>query len=211
MGAHGRREPAGNTLGAVLYANQAGPLVVESDWVALVEAIGRGDQAALHALYDRAHRLVFTLIMRITRNRETSEELTVDVFHDVWRRAADYDPANGTVLGWIMNQARSRAIDRLRFDQRKKRVDPYPHEPDPETALGSDVLFASDEGRQQLQAALSQLTADEKQAIESAYFGELTHAEVADALDQPLGTIKTRIRSGLQKLRVALVEKAEEP
>src|SRR5919205_4036198 len=85
-----------------------------------------GDQLALHALYERTHRVVFTLVMRITANRESAEELTLDVFHDVWRRASRYDAANGTVLGWIMNQARSRAIDRLRFDQRKKRVNPYP-------------------------------------------------------------------------------------
>src|SRR5205823_12086449 len=68
-----------------------------------------------------AHRMVFTLAMRITANRETAEELTIDVFHDIWRRAARYDPVNGTVLGWIMNQARSRAIDRLRFENRKRR------------------------------------------------------------------------------------------
>ena len=81
-----------------------------------------GDPLALHALYERTHRIVFTLIVRITHNRETAEELTVDVFHDAWRRAASYDPAGGSVVGWIMNQARSRAIDRLRFEQRKKRV-----------------------------------------------------------------------------------------
>ncbi|MGE0868373.1 MAG: sigma-70 family RNA polymerase sigma factor [Kofleriaceae bacterium] len=173
--------------------------------------MGRGDQIALHALYDRSYRLVFTLIMRITRNRETAEELTVDVFHDVWRRATGYDPANGTVVGWILNQARSRAIDRMRFENRKKRVDPYPNDPVPEAAVRSDVIAASDEARRSLRSALSQLTADEQQAIECAFFGELTHAEVAQALDQPLGTIKTRIRSGLQKLRVALVENAEEP
>ena len=71
----------------------------------------------------RTHRIVFTLMVRITNNRETAEELTLDVFHDVWRRASTYDPAGGSVVGWIMNQARSRAIDRLRFEQRKKRVD----------------------------------------------------------------------------------------
>src|SRR3546814_12221626 len=87
----------------------------------LVQSMAAGDQLALHALYERAHRPVFTLIMRITANRETAEELTIDVFHDVWRRASRYDPANGTVLGWVMNQARSRAIDRLRFASRKKR------------------------------------------------------------------------------------------
>ena len=67
--------------------------------------------------------------MRITDNRETAEELTLDVFHDVWRRASQYDAVNGPVLGWIINQARSRAIDRLRHEQRRKRVNPHPNEP----------------------------------------------------------------------------------
>lgn len=109
------------TLGDVLYADKSRPRPSEQEWVALVRSAAEGDQPALHALYERSHRLVFTLIMRITANRETAEEVTLDVFHDVWRRAAGYDPANGTVLGWIMNQARSRALDRLRFDKRKKR------------------------------------------------------------------------------------------
>src|SRR5436853_6589334 len=113
-----QRSPA--TLGDVLYAKSKA-LVPEQDWAALVQSIAAGDEYALHALYDRAHRSVFTLIMRITANREPAEELTIDVFHDVWRRASGYDAANGTVLGWIMNQARSRAIDRLRFESRKKR------------------------------------------------------------------------------------------
>src|ERR1041385_5150541 len=108
------------TLGDVLYAKSKAP-VAEQEWATLVQSIAAGDQLALHALYEMAHRIVFTLAMRITANRETAEELTVDVFHDVWRRASGYDPANGTVLGWIMNQARSRAIDRLRFENRKKR------------------------------------------------------------------------------------------
>ena len=106
----------------MLYANRERPLLLEKEWVDLVYAIAARDQSALHALYDRAHRPVFTLIMRITCSRETAEEVTLDVFHEVWRRASHYDPAGGTVLGWIMNQARSRAIDRLRFDNRKKRT-----------------------------------------------------------------------------------------
>jgi RNA polymerase sigma-70 factor, ECF subfamily len=101
-----------STLGDVLYANSKAR-VPEEDWAALVQSIASGNELALHALYERAHRPVFTLIMQITANRETAEEVTIDVFHDVWRRASRYDAANGTVLGWIMNQARSRAIDRL--------------------------------------------------------------------------------------------------
>jgi RNA polymerase sigma-70 factor (ECF subfamily) len=145
--------------------------------------------------------------MRITRNRETAEELTLDVFYDVWRRASRYDAANGTVLGWVMNQARSRAIDRLRFEQRKKRVDPDGGDPLPasEAAQAPDVL-ESRERDQALTAALAVLTPDERQAIEAAFFSGLTHAEAAARLDAPLGTVKTRIRSGLHKLRQALAE-----
>jgi hypothetical protein len=128
------------TLGDVLYARSKAP-VPEQDWGALVQSIAAGDQLALHALYERAHRMVFTLIMRITANRETAEELTIDVFHDVWRRASRYDAANGTVLGWIMNQARSRAIDRLRFDSRTKRIPGRDEQPLAEVAADPcDVL-----------------------------------------------------------------------
>ncbi len=109
------------TLGDLLYADKARARVPEQDWVELVRAIAAGDQSALRGLYERTHRLVFTLMMRITGNRQSAEELTLDVFHDVWKRGGRYDPADGTVLGWIMNQARSRAIDRVRFDRRKKR------------------------------------------------------------------------------------------
>ena len=100
------------TLGDVLYAKSKAS-VPEQDWATLVQSIAAGDPLALYALYDRAYRPVFSLIMRITAHRETAEELTIDVFLDIWRLASRYDAANGTVLGWIMNQARSRAIDRL--------------------------------------------------------------------------------------------------
>jgi RNA polymerase sigma-70 factor (ECF subfamily) len=191
------------TLGDVLYAKSKPP-VPEQDWATLVQSIAAGDELALHALYEMAHRLVFTLIMRITANRETAEELTIDVFHDVWRRASRYDPANGTVLGWIMNQARSRAIDRLRFDTRKKRSHVDDLQPLGEVAAAPIDELTLREQKDSLQAALAALTPDERQAIEATFFGELTHAEAAARLNQPLGTIKTRIRSGLHKLRQRL-------
>ena len=117
------RDSRGRTLGDVLYPDMARAVVLEADWVALVRSIAGGDQRAFQALYQQTHRIVFTLIMRIVGNRETAEEVTLDVFHDVWRRASSYDPAGGSVVGWIVNQARSRAIDRLRYDTRKKRVE----------------------------------------------------------------------------------------
>jgi len=191
------------TLGDVLYAKSKAP-VPEQDWATLVRSMAAGDQLALHTLYEMAHRMVFTLIMRITANRETAEELTIDVFHDVWRRASRYDAANGTVLGWIMNQARSRAIDRLRFESRQKRN----HGDDVPTLTEAaadprDVLELREQG-ESLRAALTALTPDERQAIEMTFFAGFTHAEAAARLNQPLGTIKTRIRSGLHKLRHTL-------
>lgn len=197
------REPS--TLGDLLYADTTKVRVSERDWVGLVQRVAGGDELALHALYERTHRLVFTLIVRIVNNRETAEELTLDVFHDVWRRAAKYDAAAGSVVGWIMNQARSRAIDRLRFEQRKKRVNTESDAPlaaGPATDPGRD--FDVREQGDRLREALSALTADERQAIETAFFAELTYQEAATRLNQPLGTIKTRIRSGLGKLRQAL-------
>jgi RNA polymerase sigma-70 factor (ECF subfamily) len=205
-----RPQSSSGTLGDVLYPNGAGAPAPESDWAALVRSTAAGDQLALHALYDRAHRVIFTLIVRITANRETAEELTLDVFYDVWRRASGYDAANGTVLGWIMNQARSRAIDRLRFEKRKKRVDLDASDPMSEidAAEPHDFLEIREQS-QALRNALAVLTADERQAIEVAFFSELTYAEVAARLNQPLGTVKTRIRSGLHKLRQALAEEAK--
>jgi RNA polymerase sigma-70 factor (ECF subfamily) len=192
------------TLGDLLYANTKA-LVTENDWVGLVDSMAAGDQVALHALYERAHRLVFTLIMRIVNNRETAEELTLDVFHDVWRGAAAYDPANGSVLGWIMNQARSRAIDRLRFDNRKKRVNAYPSTPVITTAATNpEEACRFEEEKRLLGNALEILTPEERKAIETAFFSELTYEETAVKLNQPLGTVKTRIRSGLGKLRETL-------
>jgi RNA polymerase sigma-70 factor, ECF subfamily len=203
-------EGSPSTLGQVLYANSSKVVVSEADWVALVRGVAAGDQEALYALYERAHRVVFTLSMRITANRETSEEVTVDVFHDVWRRASRYQEADGTVLGWIMNQARSRAIDRIRFEQRKKRVRPDTSGDLPATpAPNPDDLIAFEQQRQALRSALDLLTPSEREVIEAAFFSELTYAEVAERFNQPLGTVKTRIRSGLHKLRQALAQGAQ--
>jgi RNA polymerase sigma-70 factor, ECF subfamily len=195
---HPPKAPA--TLGDVLYAKSRAS-VPEQDWVRLVRSVAEGDQLALHELYEMAHRVVFTLAMRITANREIAEELTVDIFHDIWRRASDYDAAKGTVLGWIMNQARSRAIDRLRFESRKKRSgDGDPRLLAEPVADPNDVLHLREQ-ESSLRAALVVLTPDERLAIETTFFAGLTHTEAAARLNQPLGTIKTRIRSGLHKLR----------
>jgi DNA-directed RNA polymerase specialized sigma24 family protein len=115
------------TLGDLLYADKAKSRVSESEWIVLVESIASGDRFALRSLYERMHRLVFTLILRRTDDRESAEEVTLDVFHDVWRWASKYDPQCGTVVGWVMNQARSRANVWMRSEQRSRHVKPHHH------------------------------------------------------------------------------------
>jgi RNA polymerase sigma-70 factor, ECF subfamily len=211
MSARGRAsketgEPTPGTLGAVLYG-KGKATVPENEWVQLVESIAAGDELALHALYERAQRVVFTLALRITSNRRTAEELTVDVFHDIWRNASTYEPAGGTVLGWVLNRARWRAIDRLRFESRQKRLLPVDQELCHCTAPhDSEDAIALRQQTEVVRKALAVLTPHEQQAIEMAYFSGLTYGEVAERLGEPLGTVKTRIRSGLAKLRQALAE-----
>jgi RNA polymerase sigma-70 factor (ECF subfamily) len=203
-------DDASGTLGALLYADPRADAVPEQQWRELVHAVAVGDELALHALHERTHHVVFTLIMRIVQDSRTAEELVLDVFHDVWRRAASYDPGGGSVVGWILNQARSRAIDRIRYERRKKRVDP-----DPSSARDVDAdledVFEVGVQRRILLRALARLPADERVAIETTFFEGLTHVEAAARLRQPLGTVKTRIRMGLQKLRALLASAEVEP
>ena len=195
----------------MLYAEGSNGFVSEKDWVRLIESMAKGDQRALQVLYDLTHRIVFTLSVRITNNRETAEEVTLDVFHDVWRRASTYDPAGGSVLGWIMNQAQSRAIDRVRFDRRKKRVNEHADsELQPTAARGPEETCELNEQADLVRNALTALKPVEREAIAAAFFSELTYSQVAARLQQPLGTVKTRVRSALGKLRQALARTQRE-
>jgi DNA-directed RNA polymerase specialized sigma24 family protein len=146
------------TLGDLLYANNAKAPVSEKEWVGLVRSTAGGDRSALQVLYTRTHRIVFTLLVRITNNRDTAEELMGDVFHDVWCRAAGYDPAGSSVVGWIMNQARSSAIDRLRFEPRRNRIN-GDHADGPRTVTtpgGSpEVLDPSESAWEEVAAGIS--------------------------------------------------------
>jgi RNA polymerase sigma-70 factor (ECF subfamily) len=204
----GRGAAAARVLGDLLPVDETAAPVSEANWMRLVRSIAAGDQQALHLLFNRTHRLVFTLAARITRNRDRAEGITLDVFHQVWRRASQYDAAAGTVIGWIMQQARSRAIDRARFDQRKRRVAPDAMPAGSVTVAANphDAFDLREPGRR-LRDALGLLTPQERQAIEATFFAERTYEDVATQLQQPAGTVKARIRSGLEKLRQALAVK----
>jgi RNA polymerase sigma-70 factor (ECF subfamily) len=199
------------TLGDLLYADPGKSRVPETAWFAVIQAIAGQDAHALRILYERMHRLVFTVALRITESRETAEEVTLDVFHDIWRHANRYDPLAGTVVGWVMNQARSRALDRLRYEKRQKRVNPFPVDSVAATSeTSADNSVEQRDVARSLRDAIRVLTADERSAIEIAYFSGMSHVDIAARLNQPLGTIKTRIRSGLQKLRRAMRGPQEE-
>jgi len=133
------RESPQETLGCLLHADNAKGGVAEKNWVALVRSMARGDQRALHQLYERTHRLVFTLIMRITDNRQIAEELTLDTFHDVWQRAATHDVSSEPVVAWIMNRARSRASDWFLLERRKKRLNRRADDPSRPTAASDSA------------------------------------------------------------------------
>jgi RNA polymerase sigma-70 factor, ECF subfamily len=184
----GQVDPTTKTLGDVLYADRSATHVLESDWVALVKSIVTGDQLALYRLFERTNRMVFTLIMRLTNNRQAAEELTLDVFHDVWRQSSTYHPAMGSVVCWIMDQARSKAIQELR-------------KPLTLVAAARDVdgtNNATESSR--LQSALSELTPDEREIIEVLFFSELHYDELAAELEQSPET-RTRVHFAMEKLR----------
>lgn len=189
MGAH-QLQPKGSsaTLGDVLYADPTMPTESEQAWVAMLQSIATRDPTALHDLYERTHRLVYTLILRITGRAETAEELTLQVFYDIWSNATPYDAAEGTVLAWIMNQARYRAMERMHKEKRDA--------PDQTGQL-------AEQGRL-VREALEGLTQQERAAIESAYFSDLPQIYVAAQLNQRSGSFRSWLRSGVMKLRRAL-------
>lgn len=174
--------------------------------VALLTRIARQDEEALAALYDRMVGRVHGLVRRIVRNAQAAEEVTEDVFFQIWRQADRYEPGRGRAIGWILAIARTRAIDSLR------RADPALLHPDPETLTESpsiapdaphDLLSALQESTR-LHAAFGALEPLPRQLLALAFFSGLTHDEIAARCDLPLGTVKSHIRRALLTLREAL-------
>lgn len=178
----------------------------DQEWVHLIARTAQGDQAALATFYDRTSSQVFGFIYKILNNREAAEEVTLDVYTQVWRQAHTYDHTRGAPGAWLMTMARTRAIDRFRAGAAEYgRIE----------SLDAAELFASGEDtpeqdvegqerRRYVQQALSALTPEQRQAIALAYFYGLSQSEIAEKLQLPLGTVKTRMRLGMIKLREAL-------
>lgn len=168
-----------------------------------------GDATAIGALYDRHARPVYSLALRILREEADAEDLVQEVFAEIWRRASAYEPARGTVAAWLLTIARSRALDRLRARRSRPDIGAGSDEGVTSELAGQEAgpvdRLVADEDARRVRIALDTLPLLQRLAIELAYFEGLTHREIAERLEQPLGTVKTRIRVGLARLRDALV------
>lgn len=178
----------------------------EAASAALLRGVAARDPAALAALYDATSSQVYGLALRILREREAAEEVTLDVYLHVWQNAGTYAAARGSVGAWLHTLARSRAIDRLRARARQAArhapLDLVAGLEDP--ALGPEAEVVAKDSAGRLRHALRELPAAQRRAIAAAYFGGLSYSEVALALGEPEGTVKTRIRTGLSALRASL-------
>lgn len=169
----------------------------------LLALIVRRQEVALGALYDRYGRLVYTIALRITGDRQTAEEVVQDVFQNVWQAAATFQPGIGTASSWMMGIARHRAIDAIRSKRERARAREQELDTNwPTTEDQSlDREVAQRLLRDTVRQALQTLPTNQRQAIELAYYGGMTRSEIASELGEPLGTVKTRLRLGLLKLR----------
>jgi RNA polymerase sigma-70 factor (ECF subfamily) len=171
--------------------------------VELLQRIGQKDQSALSALYDRYHKILFSFAYRILLSREETEEVVADVFVQVWRTAQTYDPKKAKVDTWLFMLTRSRALDRLRRQSKGKKEQKIAQAmPTATPSLEHELLIQDRIDR--VKQALAQLPPEQRQVLEMAYFDGLTHLEIALKINVPLGTIKTRIRLGIIKLKQIL-------
>jgi RNA polymerase sigma-70 factor (ECF subfamily) len=175
-------------------------------WEDLVARTARGDHDALAALYDGTCTLVHSLVVRIVGDHHIAEEVTADVYLQVWRQAERYDPERGSPLAWLMMIARSRGLDRVRA----RAAEPRHMEPLavvmslPSAMPDPEETSALSQRRRAVGQALETLPLEQREVIELAYFGGLSHSEIAARLAQPLGTVKTRVRVGMIRLRQEL-------
>lgn len=170
----------------------------------MLQAVGRRDVAAFQAFHKKFNGLLYATIYRVLNDHQDTEDIMQEVLVQVWQKAHLYEPAKGKPLTWVTTMARNRAIDRIRAKQRRSRLnDDFEHETKPlQPEFGDDTsdLVTSNEDDKVVQSAVLELTPDQREAIQLAYFGGLTQSEIAEKLKEPLGTVKARIRRGVQRL-----------
>jgi RNA polymerase sigma-70 factor, ECF subfamily len=173
---------------------------------ALIEQLLQRDMRAFEQLYDRHCRLVYGLVYRIVQQAGTAEEIVQDVFLQLWRNASRYEPSRGPFLPWLLTMARNRALDNLRLKSERQRRREDQAEELPSVTSVPQFEKELDEKRraERVRELMTSLQPQQKRAIELAYFEGLTHTEIADALKEPLGTVKSWIRNGLLRIREGL-------
>jgi RNA polymerase sigma-70 factor, ECF subfamily len=181
----------------------------QAEDVSCLRRVASGDQGGAAALYDRHARPLYSLILRIIGDETEAEDVLQDVFAQAFRQATRYDASRGAVAAWLLTMARSRAIDRVRarrtrLDMRTREAQTLDDMPDARPDAASAML--DEEQSRLVRQALGDLPLLQRIAIELAYYEGLSHTEIAERLEQPLGTVKTRIRLGLLKLRDVLTE-----
>jgi RNA polymerase sigma-70 factor (ECF subfamily) len=177
----------------------------------LIARAAQGEERAIGLLYDRYGPVLYAVAYRIVGQRADAEEVVVEAFAQAWRDAPRFDAGRGSVAGWLTMIARSRALDMVRASSRRDRITASaaadrPDAPPAMSEFRSDPGGAldHDERRRQVRQALETLSPPQRQAIELAYFEGLSQSEIAERLQEPLGTVKTRVRLGMQKLRECL-------
>jgi RNA polymerase sigma-70 factor (ECF subfamily) len=175
--------------------------------VALIRRVCEADEAALGALYDRWNRSVFSLVLQVLKDPDEAEDIVEETFWQAWRKAPSYEPSRGAVSTWLLTIARRKALDRLRARARQREesldettgfVSLASSEPDP------SQLAEGAERRADLAAALKELPMEQRRVLELGYFSGMSQSEIAEAIGEPLGTVKTRMRLAMQKLREPL-------
>ena len=191
-------------------ASTASELLAAAD-AALIRRMALGDESAVGPLYDRYGQVLYALAYRIVGLQADAEEVVAEVFAQAWREAARFDAARGSVGAWLATIGRSRALDMVRARSRRIRITDMAAQSEPDSSPGMsrpqpDPMAQAEtaERRRQVAAALETLAPPQREAIELAYFEGLSHSEIAERLQEPLGTVKTRVRLGMQKLRDVL-------
>ncbi len=180
----------------------------ESD-VDLLHSVARGDEGALARLYDQYRVILFSLLLRILNSREEAEDVLQEVFLQVWKRAGDFDDTRGRPFTWLVTLARSRGIDRIRQLGARQRLADSAAQNAPDEASDAVTDTLHSEQKEIVARALASLPEEQRRTLNLAYFEGLTQSEIAEKLDTPLGTVKTRMRSGMIKLRELLGEQGQ--
>jgi len=179
--------------------------------IAMLQRVGRRDVVAFQELYRKFSGLLYSTIHRVLNDHQDTEDIMQEVLMQIWQKAHLYEPAKGKPLTWISTMARNRAIDRIRSKQRRSRLnDEFEQEVkplQPEFDDDTSDLVISGESDRTLQKAVLDLSPEQREAIQLAYFKGLTQSEIAERLHEPLGTVKARIRRGVQRLEQSVRRK----